>query len=623
MTQRNSSAAAAAQYRLGLKAGRQHGPRARLAHLRKAIDLDAGQPLYWQAYCEALDACGESATALAIIEAARQRGFANGAMETLARRLRLATPPQYESDYSQALALHREGCLPQAIALYRKVLSQKPGLAEAHANLGSALQSLGAAEDAITHLEHAIALKPDLAEAHYNLGNALALAGRDPVPSYRAAIQIAPNYAQAHYNLGIALENAGQTREAIAAYGAATKAQPDFAAAYLNLGVLLFAAGEMDASIVAYDAALLARPGFAAALSNKGNALQAKGEMEDAAVAYRDAIAADPRFAEAHNHLGNLRRAQGRLDQAAACYRAALAVKPDFMPALYGLGYALTESGKIGEGFAVLTRYAELASLAGDDGSGQPHKQLHDEEQRAYNGPAGLDPRGPLWLEGGARLHGAALNQGNDIAVIQNRWCTGKPQLVVVDDFLSRDALLKLRRFCWGSTIWREVYDRGYVGAFPEHGVACPLLAQIAEELKDVYPKIFLDHPLMQLWAFKYESKLGGIPLHADFAAVNVNFWITPDEANQDKDHGGLIVWDVPAPLDWDFKKYNIDPAAGRSFLASRGARPTTVPYRANRAVIFDSDLFHETDAIDFKDGYLNRRINLTLLYGQRAPAGS
>jgi hypothetical protein len=45
------------------------------------------------------------------------------------------------------------------------------------------------------------------------------------------------------------------------------------------------------------------------------------------------------------------------------------------------------------------------------------------------------------------------------------------------------------------------------------------------------------------------------------------------------------------------------------------------VPYRANRAVIFDSDLFHETDRIAFKEGYLNRRLNITLLYGRRETA--
>jgi hypothetical protein len=49
--------------------------------------------------------------------------------------------------------------------------------------------------------------------------------------------------------------------------------------------------------------------------------------------------------------------------------------------------------------------------------------------------------------------------------------------------------------------------------------------------------------------------------------------------------------------------------------------RPTnfanvTVPHRQNRAVLFDSALFHHTDVFKFKKGYENRRINLTILYG-------
>ena len=33
---------------------------------------------------------------------------------------------------------------------------------------------------------------------------------------------------------------------------------------------------------------------------------------------------------------------------------------------------------------------------------------------------------------------------------------------------------------------------------------------------------------------------------------------------------------------------------------------------------MLDSDLFHETDKIEFKEGYTNRRINITMLYGNR-----
>lgn len=42
-----------------------------------------------------------------------------------------------------------------------------------------------------------------------------------------------------------------------------------------------------------------------------------------------------------------------------------------------------------------------------------------------------------------------------------------------------------------------------------------------------------------------------------------------------------------------------------------------TVPHRPNRAVIFDSALFHQTDKYNFKQGYENGRINLTLLFGK------
>ena len=120
------------------------------------------------------------------------------------------------------------------------------------------------------------------------------------------------------------------------------------------------------------------------------------------------------------------------------------------------------------------------------------------------------------------------------------------------------------------------------------------------------------------MWGFKYDSRLTGINVHADDAAVNVNFWITPDEANLDPDSGGLVVWDKARR--WTGTSRNTTPTAGSDprFPGRAGAKSVTVPYRANRAVIFNSDLFHETDKLAFKEGYLNRRINITMLFGRR-----
>jgi hypothetical protein len=105
-------------------------------------------------------------------------------------------------------------------------------------------------------------------------------------------------------------------------------------------------------------------------------------------------------------------------------------------------------------------------------------------------------------------------------------------------------------------------------------------------------------------------------------AAVNVNFWITPDDCNLDPSSGGLVVWDAEAPQEWEFDLFNGNtPDAPRridDFLKASNARRVEVPYKQNRAVIFNSDLFHQTAELHFKPGYDNRRINVTLLYGER-----
>ena len=219
------------------------------------------------------------------------------------------------------------------------------------------------------------------------------------------------------------------------------------------------------------------------------------------------------------------------------------------------------------------------------------------------------------------QLSGPAVNPQLDCARIEAEYFRSGPGIVHLDDFLTTEALRELRRFCLESTIWFDFqHVGGYLGAYVEDGFICPLLTQIARELPRALPAIFGDHAITHLWGYKYDSSLKGIGVHADFAAVNVNFWITPDAANLAQERGGLVVWDREAPLDWDFGAYNQDVPRIRRFLESAGARPVTVPYRQNRAVIFNSDLFHQTDELRFRPGYENRRVNVTMLYGYRAP---
>ena len=197
--------------------------------------------------------------------------------------------------------------------------------------------------------------------------------------------------------------------------------------------------------------------------------------------------------------------------------------------------------------------------------------------------------------------------------------------LTYIDNFLTPSALNSIRKFLLGSTIWFDIKIGGYLGAYLKEGLACPLLLQIADDLRINFPEIFKNHQLKQLWAYKYDSRaykddnsLTGIKAHADLAAVNVNFWITPATANLNPESGGLIVHNTPAPLEWDFITYNTNKEKIAKHLENGSREKSIVPYNENRVVIFNSNLIHETDRFEFKDGYENRRINVTMLFGRR-----
>ena len=164
-----------------------------------------------------------------------------------------------------------------------------------------------------------------------------------------------------------------------------------------------------------------------------------------------------------------------------------------------------------------------------------------------------------------------------------------------------------------------------------ENGFASGLLFQIAAALQNRLPNI-LRSPPVQAWAYKYVHEEGsgpepvmrkGINVHADEAAVNVNFWITDDEDGIDS--GGLIVYDKAAPIEWDFDSMNADKAksyrylrAEEEYAGDKVSRSVEIPYRSNRIVIFNSELFHETGDLRFRVGFRRHRINLTFLFGGR-----
>ena len=197
-----------------------------------------------------------------------------------------------------------------------------------------------------------------------------------------------------------------------------------------------------------------------------------------------------------------------------------------------------------------------------------------------------------------------------------------KFKYMVIDDFLNKEVLNELYAYCLTNSIWNEFdYKNGYIGSFIENGFNAPLILQISEEIRLQYPEILKKLPLTKAWAFKCNNQMKGIKIHADYATININFWITPDKANLNKNTGGLLIWDKEAPKNWNFEKYNNNHQEIKKYLKKKKSKMKRITYKSNRVIIFNSDLFHASDNFNFKKNYENRRINITFLYGKRENA--
>jgi hypothetical protein len=219
-----------------------------------------------------------------------------------------------------------------------------------------------------------------------------------------------------------------------------------------------------------------------------------------------------------------------------------------------------------------------------------------------------------------APLKGPALNPDLDFAGLEDQYLSGDPHFVYFDNLLTEEALLKLREYYEEATIFWDAKP-GYVGTYlADGGFGNSVIAQLLEELTDAFPRLLCSHRLKQAWAYKYDSDIAEpIATHADIAAVNFNFWISPDEGNLDKESGGLVVYRAIPPEGTPPIVFNRLPLHQNvtNMLEATGYANFTVPYRTNRAVVFQSNLFHESGKMHWAPGFTKRRINLTLLFGK------
>jgi tetratricopeptide (TPR) repeat protein len=306
-----------------------------------------------------------------------------------------------------------------------------------------------------------------------------------------------------HVAAAISYQRAGQLQEAEGAYIEALKIAPAHAAVLHNLALLF-----------------IARDDFAAAV----NHLDAS-------------IAAEPRYASAHYNRAVAMEALGSVDEAISGYIKTVALEPDHYASHRALGFLFLGKGDRGRSLDHFTRTYELRR--GDDRSGiaslslqtaSRSKLLHDAEQFRYlarrtrhagrfdvlarnyeavgnRSPAsvfdlaevdfemlGDDYNTAIHLSGAPELPGRTVRHRVDVEEVCGLFRLAGA--VQIDDLLTEAALASLTRYLLESTIWHDFsHIGGFVASYLEDGLACPLLLQIADEVRAAFPDILNENP--------------------------------------------------------------------------------------------------------------------------------
>ena len=130
-----------------------------------------------------------------------------------------------EEQFNELTALYSQGRFQEVLARGETLEKQFPNVPLIPNFLGAVNANLGRLEQAVASFKNALRLNPDYAEAHKNLGIALndLRNSEEAVDSFQTALQLMPHYAEAHCHLGIALNNLGKPKDAVASFNQALR----------------------------------------------------------------------------------------------------------------------------------------------------------------------------------------------------------------------------------------------------------------------------------------------------------------------------------------------------------------------------------------------------------------
>ena len=246
-----------------------------------------------------------------------------------------------EALLAQGLALHQQGALDPAEALYRTLLAEDPRNFAATQLLGVVQNQKGNHAAAAGFLEAALRLQPRSGMAHLNLALALQNLHRpqEALSHFQLSLVFQPGNPEALLQRGLVLQELQRPEEALASFDALLKLQADPGPLlHFSRGNALTALRRPQEALASYELALELQPDHVASLINRGSALLDLKRLDEGLESLERALALAPQEAEAWAFLGNALHLLGRHREAVAAFEAALIRNP---------GHHLAHSNKI------------------------------------------------------------------------------------------------------------------------------------------------------------------------------------------------------------------------------------------------------------------------------------
>jgi tetratricopeptide (TPR) repeat protein len=231
----------------------------------------------------------------------------------------------------EAVTIGEAGGLPEAAAIYARILAARPGLTAASRHLAFADWRMGEPQRAVAVLQQALGFAGSDAGIRVQLGSYLSAIGRS-----NDAIAVLTDAAKGDTDLdalnalGLALARAGRNADALAAFTRALRVDADDEHSLENL-----AAVELDA-----------------------------GRLDDARAHFGRAVRANPSSSDAHAGLALADAKAGDLDAAIGAWKRAVALDSANFDALYNLGVQLARQGRTADAKPYLEQFARTAPAA-------------------------------------------------------------------------------------------------------------------------------------------------------------------------------------------------------------------------------------------------------------------